>query len=113
MDGKKNEINQLHLKQKLHHYGITGYSIFKMPDYHQQLRDLKLDVEAIRYHMINGELSKRLDELNLTVSHLQSFIQKGHYHHFGKLTGKLILFFFVLLCALSFTIWLAYYFYKH
>ncbi|WP_316735458.1 hypothetical protein [Pedobacter aquatilis] len=108
------DTQRLHeLRIKKLEQDVPDYPKISIPDYSN---DLKLTRKAIESFLDSGcqkQMEVSMQKIRELVSRMPHIVKVEHHHHFAKPTRRVVTAFTVLSLLLAFTIWLAYYFYKH
>lgn len=92
---------------------VPEYPKLRVPDYTHDLRTVRQSIDRFLASPHQKNMDNTMMQIREIISRIPHTIHVQHHHHFAKLTKRVTIVFLILICCLGFTIWLAYYFYKH
>jgi len=92
---------------------VPEYPTLRVPDYTGDLQMVRQSIERFLASNHQKNMDDTMLQIRGIVSRIPNTINVKNHHHFAKATKRVVIAFLVLITCLGFTIWLAYYFYKH
>lgn len=120
MSEEQQQIETILKTQKIHaerikllEARVPEYPKLRVPDYTSDLQMLRQSIERFLASNHQKNMDDTMLQIREIVSHIPNTINVKNHHHFAKANKRVVIAFLVLITCLAFTIWLAYYFYKH